>query len=106
VKSINEVKTHYEKLFGLSTSTKKNELFYQLETNFVKVIEPENGSVYEEILKDKNEGIQILVANPRQKTKLENDAVFKNKGFKATIIDDNNTLFIHHNMPFQIQIKL
>ncbi len=106
VKNINEVKPHYEKLFGNSKSKNNDELLYQLETNFVHVIQPKEGSAYEKILHERGEGVQILVATPRQKTKQKNDEVFKQKGFQTVNIDESITLFTHAKMPFQILINL
>jgi hypothetical protein len=106
VKNIEEVKPHYQKLFGNSTSPASNELFYPLETNFVNVIQPESGTVYEKIMNERGEGIQILVATSRQKSKEKNDAIFLQKGFEVINLDETTTLFTHGNMPFQIVIKL
>jgi hypothetical protein len=106
VKNINEVKPHYEKLFGVSTATSANELFYQLQHNFVQIIQPESLSAYQIILNERGEGIQVLVVNPRQKTQQDNEAVFRQKGFAIINIDSKNTLFTKDEMPFQIQIKL
>jgi hypothetical protein len=106
VKSIDEVKRYYEKLFGIPSTNTHNELYYKLETNFVQVIQPEAGSPYETVLKERGEGVQILEATPRQKTKQKNDELFKQKGFKATNLDSNSTLFTHSSMPFQILVKL
>jgi hypothetical protein len=106
VKNIDAVKPHYAKLFGNSVAPKSNELYFKLETNFVHVIQSEKGSTYEIIVNDRGEGIQILVALPRQKSKLTNDEVFRQKGFTIIDIDNENTLFTRSDMPFQIQIKL
>jgi hypothetical protein len=106
VKNINEVEPHYEKLFGASTATSANELFYQLEHNFVQIIQPETLSAYQIILNERGEGIQVLVASPRQKTQQDNEEIFRQKGFDIINIDSHNTLFTKDEMPFQIQIKL
>jgi hypothetical protein len=106
VKNSNDAKLYYEKLFGNSSSKVTNELFYKLETNFLRVIQPEKGSAFETVLNERGEGVQILVATPRQKTKAKNDEVFKQKGFDVITINDATTLFTKKKMPFQILINL
>jgi hypothetical protein len=106
VKSIAEVMPHYKKLFGDSTAKQSNELFYQLATNFVQVVQPENNSPYEKILNERGEGVQILVTTPREKINEKREEAFMQKGFITTAIDAKRILHTHVQMPFQIQINL
>jgi hypothetical protein len=106
VKNINEVQPHYEKLFGSPASLNNEILHYKLESGFVSVMQPVKGSAYDKILKERGEGIQILVATPRGKEKQQNDNAFKQKGFALVNLDNAGTLYTHPDMPFQILISL
>jgi Glyoxalase/Bleomycin resistance protein/Dioxygenase superfamily len=106
VNDIEQVRLHYTKLFGASSSKLKNELYFTLETNFLKVLQPVNGSAYEAVLKERGEGVQILQATPRYKIKTTNDEAFRQKDFRIIDLDVNLSLFSHPQMPFQIQVSL
>lgn len=71
----------------------------------MNIMQPNNDSEYSNILNHQGEGIRILVATPRTKSKLKNDEDFRIKGFSKTNISENKTLYVHPKMPFQIQIN-
>ncbi len=105
VKNINEVKPHYQKLFGLPTSETSTELIYKSSNGSINVLQPEENSAYMNILKEKGEGVRILIATPRSKMIQKNDENFIAKGFEKYNITESKSLFIHDKMPFQIQIN-
>lgn len=106
VKNLSEVKPYYTQLFGASSIPLKNELHYKLETNFLKVVQPEKGSAYEAILNEQGEGIQVLRATSRRKTRQSNEAIFRTKGFEVEKVSEDLSLFSHPKMPFAIEIML
>ena len=106
VNNLKEVKPHYEKLFGNSTSQDENKLFYQLETNFVKVIQPLEKSGYSKLLAQSGEGVQILNVKARETNVEKAIANFSKKGFEVLEQSKNTVLFFHHKLPFQIEIAL
>jgi hypothetical protein len=107
VKKIDEVKQHYQKLFGKPSNETLYELMYQSEKGFIKVVQPaDEDSAYSNILNKKGEGVRILVATPRAKAKAKNDEDFKAKNFEINNLIEKETLYTHNNLPFQIQINL
>jgi Glyoxalase/Bleomycin resistance protein/Dioxygenase superfamily len=106
VQRLDDVKNNYTKLFGVSTATKNNELYFRLEAKFLKVVQPEKGSFYASILTERGEGVQILRATPRQKTEQSNEKIFRSKGFSMEKIDEELSLFSQTNLPFLIEVAL
>jgi hypothetical protein len=107
VENINEVKQHYQKLFGKPSNQTFNELMYQSKRGFIKVVQPSvEDSAYANILETKGEGVRILVATPRAKTKVKNDENFRSKNFEVNNLTKEETLYTHAKLPFQVQINL
>jgi hypothetical protein len=105
VNTIVEVKPNYQKLFGNPINETSTELMYKSEKVFMNIVQPKENSEYSNILKQQGEGIRILVATPRTKSKLKTDEDFMAKGFKKFNISESETLYVHDKMPFQIQIN-
>jgi hypothetical protein len=105
VNNIKGVKPNYQKLFGNPFNETETDLMYKSKKVFMNIMQPIENSEYSNILNQQGEGIRILVATPRTKSKLKNDADFLAKGFKKMNINDNKTLYVHDKMPFQIQIN-
>jgi hypothetical protein len=106
VNNLDSVRRHYEKIFGSSTSLINEEMFYTLESNFIKIIQPGPSTGYAKILAQNGEGVQILSAKPRERNKEKMISGFLKKGFKILEYSDTTTLFLHSKLPFQLEITL
>jgi hypothetical protein len=105
VKDFKTTVPHYKKWFGAPSETTNNSATFQLDTVFITLIQPEQGTGYAEIMQNKGEGLQIINADARNQNKDNNEVDFKKKGFSVVEKTFKTALFYKNEMPFQIEIN-
>jgi Glyoxalase/Bleomycin resistance protein/Dioxygenase superfamily len=100
VKDLQITLKEYKKLYGEPVQVSKNEALFQLESNFVKLVQPEQSSHLNNILSAQGEGFKILSIKPRELNTKKNLEIFLNKGFEIINMSESSILFTHLDLPF------
>jgi hypothetical protein len=105
VKDFKATFPHYQTWFGEPSETASNSATFLLDSVFIRLIQPERGTGYDEIMQNKGEGLQVINADARNDNRNTNQSIFKRKGFSIVQETIQTDLFYKKDMPFQIEIN-